>query len=326
MLRPIARTCSLLCLTALCTTAFAADLNFAAVENWIKPAPGSATIGAAHGDVAVSSNGDVYVSINGPVNGGLQVFDSSGKYLHNVPNAPNDLHGFVIRKIGGEEFILGASVLGHSVLKMKLDGKITMKFDASQIPDDYKNLNAAHPVLLTAVDVAPDGRIFVVDGYGRDFIHIVSADGKYLDSFGGRQAPYNFTILHKICIDTRFDPPQILGTDRENRRVVRMSLDGDILQVIPEMKRPAAVAVFGDLAVIAEIEGRLSFLDREGNTVMTLGENDIKEQTATNKVKPEDWRPGILTAPHGLDFDTDGNLLVSEFNEFGRIVRYDLNQ
>ena len=65
-------------------------------------------------------------------------------------------------------------------------------------------------------------------------------------------------------------------------------------------------------------------VDKEGKTVQTLGQNDVKEQTATNKVKPTDWRNGILTAPHGLDFDDKGNLYVTEFNEFGRVVRYDL--
>ena len=61
-------------------------------------------------------------------------------------------------------------------------------------------------------------------------------------------------------------------------------------------------------------------------SVKTLGSNDIKEQTATNKVKPEDWRPGVLTAAHGLDVDVDGNLLVSEFDEFGRVVRYNVSE
>jgi len=57
--------------------------------------------------------------------------------------------------------------------------------------------------------------------------------------------------------------------------------------------------------------------------VKTLGANDVKEQTATNKVKPADWRTGIFTAPHGIDFDAAGNLYVTEFNEFGRVLRFD---
>jgi hypothetical protein len=172
------------------------------------------------------------------------------------------------------------------------------------------------------VDVAPDGRIFVVDGYSSDYIHIFDKAGKYEKSFGGKKEPYGFKTCHKIAIDTRFDPPQIICCDRENRRVVHLSIDGKVLGVTPEMKRPAAVAIFGDLAAIGEIEGRISLLDKAGKTVATLGANPVKEQTATNKVKPDDWKTGVLTAPHGVDFDKNGNLYVSEYNEFGRVVRY----
>ena len=105
--------------------------------------------------------------------------------------------------------------------------------------------------------------------------------------------------------------------------MVNLSLDGEVLSVVPDMKRPAAVAVFGDWAAIAEIEGHVSLLDKEGKTVKTLAHNSVKEQTATNKVAPADWRNGILTAPHGIDFDRAGNVFVTEFNMYGRVLKYD---
>lgn len=304
--------------------ASAAGPQFTAVEGWLKPAPDMQSIGQAHGDVAVSSNGDVYVSVGG-ARGGVQVFDSAGKYLRNVPNAPTDFHGFIIRQEKAGEFIYGAQLSGQAILKMQLDGRIVLSIAGSTIPPELVAMRDGKPSLrLTNVDVAPDGRIFAVDGYSSDIIHVFDANGKYLESFGGKAAPFGFRTCHKIAIDTRFDPPRILCCDRENRRVVHLSIDGQVLSVVKEMKRPAAVAVFGEWAAIAEIEGRVSLLDKEGNIVMTLGANDLKEQTATNKVKPADWRTGILTAPHGLDFDSQGNLFVTEFNLYGRVLRYDL--
>ena len=302
----------------------AAELTFNPVEGWLKPAAQMETIGPAHGDVAVSAAGEVYVSILSGPRAGIQVFGADGKYLRNVPDAPNDFHGFVIRKDTDGEFIYGARLSGQSILKMQLDGKVVMTIDGAVIPAEFVNVQKDQRALrLTAVDVAPDGRIFAVDGYARDYIHIFDAAGKYQKSIGGKAAPHSFKTNHKIAIDTRFDPPRILCCDRENRRVVHLSLDGEVLGVIPEMKRPAAVAVFGDWAAVAEIEGRLSLLDKQGKTVKVLGENTVKEQTATNKVAPSDWRTGILTAPHGVDFDEQGNIFVTEFNTFGRVVRYD---
>ncbi|MBI1310901.1 hypothetical protein GC176_06295 [bacterium] len=304
-------------------SSFVAAAEFAPVEHWLKPAEGMQTIGPAHGDVAVSSAGDVYVSVGGP-RGGVQVFDASGKYLRNVPNAPNDFHGFVIHQEPAGEFIYGARLGGGSILKMQLDGKVVLEIPGSMIPEELVAKRDGKPNLrLTAVDVAPDGRIFAVDGYSSDLIHIFDSQGKYQNSFGGKAAPYGFRTCHKIAIDTRFNPPQILCCDRENRRLVNLTLDGKVLGTVPDMKRPAAVAIFKDWAAVAEIEGRVSLLDRTGKTVLTLGANDVKEQTATNKVVPSDWRTGIFTAPHGIDFDSTGNLFVTEYNQFGRVLRYD---
>ena len=37
----------------------------------------------------------------------------------------------------------------------------------------------------TGIAVVPDGRIFVADGYGRNYIHIYKPDGTYVKTFGG---------------------------------------------------------------------------------------------------------------------------------------------
>src|SRR5687767_12135057 len=72
-----------------------------------------------HGDVAVSSKGEIYVSTMDP-NAGVQVFSADGKFLRNVPGAPNDFHGFVIRKVHDGEFIFGPRVDGQTIIKMTL--------------------------------------------------------------------------------------------------------------------------------------------------------------------------------------------------------------
>ena len=82
------------CLTVV---ANAATLDFKTVPDWLKLPEGRPVLGNQHGDVAVSAKGEVYVSVQDP-QAGLQVYAPDGKFLRNVPNAPNDFHGFVIRK------------------------------------------------------------------------------------------------------------------------------------------------------------------------------------------------------------------------------------
>ena len=57
-----------------------------------------------HGDVAVSSAGEIYVSVQDP-KAGVQVYSADGKWIRNVKGAPNDFHGFVIRKQEDGEFL-----------------------------------------------------------------------------------------------------------------------------------------------------------------------------------------------------------------------------
>lgn len=315
----------------LLSSALAAD--YKAVPDWLKLPPSRPQLGNMHGDVAVSSRGEVYVSVM-DTNAGVQVFAPDGKWLRNVPGAPSDFHGFVIHKDKDGEFIYGARLNAQEILKLTLDGDVKLRIPASAIPDEFKNTRAGKGknkdkpetfVRLTAMDVAPNGDLFVVDGYSTDYIHRFDSKGNYLKSFGGRKKePYNFNTLHKIAIDARFNPPRIIGCDREALRVIHLSLDGDFLGVVNnEMLRPAAVAIWGDYAAVGEIKGQVSLLDKSGKVVAKLGTNPNADEVANNKTEPARWRPGIFTAPHGVAFDAKGNLYVAEYSIFGRVHRYD---
>src|SRR5688500_7050794 len=278
---------------ALLTTA-AAAVDFKTVPNWLQLPEGRAQLGNMHGDVAVSSRGEVYVSVQDPA-AGLQVFASDGRFLRNVPNAPSDFHGFVIRRQPDGEFIFGASLRGQTIVKMTLDGTVVMTIPASAIPDEFKVKNARSgqlAMLLTGTDVAPNGDLYVADGYASDYIHRFDRTGKYLKSFGGKKEPYNFNTLHKLAVDTRFEPARLIGVDRANNRVVHLSLDGDFLGVVAkDLLLPAAVAIDGDNAIVGELSGRVTILDKAGVVVTRLGAN-TEPGVGTNKLPPDQWRPG----------------------------------
>ena len=324
-------------------------LRYTAAPDWLALPEGRTQIGAMHGDVAVSSAGEVYVSVEGSVtqrfavlgpNPGLQVYSPDGRFLRNVEHAPSDLHGFVIhRDSDGAEFIYGARLAGgpadadqtrahlheQVVLKMRLDGTIVMAVPAARIPDQFKNkANDGRAFMrLTGITVAPNGDIYVSDGYASDYVHRFDKQGAYIASFGGKQAPFGFRTLHKLTVDSRFTPARLLATDRENGRLVHLSLDGQFLGVVAEgMLRPAAVAVYKDLAAVPELRGRVSLVDKTGHTVAVLGANDVAEHTNNNRTEPSRWKPGIVTAPHGAAFTGRGDLLISEFSLFGRVHRF----
>jgi hypothetical protein len=309
------------------TTALAAaapPLQFHAVAGWPALPAGRSQIGNMHGDVAVSSAGEVYISVQDPA-AGVQVVAADGAFMRNLPGAPADLHGFVIHRDADGEFLYGVRLREQAVVKMALDGKIVMTIPSSAFPEALKVRNARSGQLalaLTDVVVAPNGDLYVADGYASDVIHRFDRAGKYLTSFGGKKPPYAFNTLHKLAIDTRFQPARLIACDRANNRVVHLSLAGDFLGVVADgLLLPAAVVIYRDYAIIGELRGRVTVLDKGGASVEQIGMN-TDPGVGGNQIAPELWRLGVFGAPHGVAINERGDLFVSEFSAFGRVHRF----
>ena len=300
----------------------AAAADFAVDGKFFTPPPGMTTIGDTHGDIAVSPAGEVYVSVQGGDHSGIQVYSEQGRYLRNVPGAPPDLHGFIIARAPDRNFyIYGVSRLAQEIVQLKLDGSRALTIPASAIPAQYKK-DDKQAINLTGIAVAPNGDIYVTDGYGLDFIHRFNKGGKYLASFGGKAAPWNFDTCHKIAIDPRFLPVRLICTDRRHDRLVHMDLEGRVLGEFGwGLRLPSALAIRGDELAVGELMGRVSLLDKNGHITAVIGTNDNVEEIRTNKAAPQIWQPDRFYAPHGVTYDAKGNLLVSEFNQYGRISR-----
>jgi hypothetical protein len=299
--------------------------NYEAVADWLKLPAGRETLGPMHGDVAVSRAGDVYVSVE-TASMGVQVFSADGEYLRSLDKAPADLHGFVIRDAGDGEHLYGVSLRGQKFVKLTLTGEVVLEIARDAIPREYWTPNRFSTelgVLLSGIDVAPNGDLYVTDGYSSDYVHRFDREGRYLGTFGGKAAPYGFNILHKLAIDARFDPVRIIATDRLNNRVVHLSLDGDFLGVVNgDLSLPAALTIDGDNVIVGELNGRVTVLDKSGKVAVRVGTN-TDEGIGTNRVPPERWRTGYVIAAHGVATNADGDLFVAEFSTFGRVHKFE---
>ena len=61
--------------------------------------------------------------------------------------------------------------------------------------------------------------------------------------------------------------------------------------------------------------------NKEGKVSATIGQNDAADQTKSNKATPDIWQGDKFYAVHGVTYDKKGNLLVTEFNQFGRLTK-----
>jgi len=277
---------------------------FESVPGWAKL---DKPLGPTHGGIVIDREGRIYVATDGQA--GIAVFAPDGAFLRSLPIS--GIHSMVLRDEGGEEFIYAAHLAGRQAVKLKLDGTVVWKlgWKAGWAP--------------TAVAVAPDGSIFVADGYGSSHIHKFDPERRHVKTFAGAGTkPGQCRTCHGIVIDARGPQPLLLVCDRENRRLSHFDLDGNFVATIARgLRRPCAVAFFKDGMAVAELEGRVTVFDSKNRVVSRLGDNPDRGKWANFDVPPAQWSDSLFTAPHGLCFDRDGNLFVQDWNRTGRVTK-----
>jgi DNA-binding beta-propeller fold protein YncE len=309
---------SLLGIVALLSTAtFGAELKYSITPDFFEQNPDNKPLGPCHGGVVVDKAGNIYVTTDTPR--GIVVFSPSGKFLRAV--GPTRIHGLEVREEKGAEYIYGARPSDHEVVKLKLDGGQLWAIHFPQEAGIYKDEKGFNPC---AVTIAPDGSIFVADGYGSNYVLKFDQDRKFVKAFGGPgEAEGKFKTCHGIGLDTRRGKPLLLVCNRNNNRVEYWDLDGNFVKVIQkDLRMPAAVHIRGDYAVIPELQGRVTVLDKDGNIVAQVGDNPNEKQRANFGLPQDQWKDGICNSPHGASIDTDGNLIVTEWSQFGHLHRF----
>ncbi len=297
--------------------ATAAELKYSLVPDFFEATPGGQPLGACHGGLVVDRAGNIYVTTDTPR--GILVYSAAGKFLRAV--GPSHIHALEIREENGVEHLYAARPSQHEVIKLKLDGErvwaITTPMESGLFPEG-KGFNPC------AVTVAPDGSIFIADGYGSNHVLKFDRDRKFVKAFGGKgEEEGKFNTCHGIALDSRHGQPRLLVCNRNNNRVEHWDLEGNFIGVIQkDLRMPAAVHIRGDLAVFPELQGRVTVLDKSGQIAAQVGDNPIEAQRANYGLTQDQWRPGICNSPHGASIDREGNLLVSEWSQFGHLHKF----
>lgn len=289
--------------------------TFETVPGWGKLTDGK-NLGPTHGSVLSGSDGKIYFSTDAAMS--IIVYEADGKFLKTIAPECVGFHAMAMRSENGKDVIYGAQLKKGRVCKIDTDGKLLLEIPNSNTAEVPGGWNG-----LTAVTVAPDGSVFAATGYGAQMIHKFDATGKLLKSFGGKgSGDGQFNTCHGLAIDNRFGNPRLLVADRGNRRLVHTDLEGNFIEVHAKgLRLPCMVDIMGDHCAVAELEARVTILDKQGVPVAFLGDNPNKKQWAGFNVPVAEWKEGVFTAPHGLCFDKAGNLYVQDWNVTGRVTK-----
>jgi hypothetical protein len=294
-------------------------MTFDTVPGWGLRPDGTSALGPTHGGVAVDKGGNVYVSANK----GVVVFSSDGKVVTEYLGEPYAmLHDMKIRDEGGEEFIYGARNNNAEGIKFRAHGgEVVLRL---KFPEESGlKLPAFKP---TAMTVAPNGNIYLSDGYASNHIFIFDREGKYLKHFGTKGNDLKeFNTAHGMTLDTRYDPPRLLICDRNHTpkgRLLHYDLDGNFIEeVVTGLGMPTSASVQGDYVSVPDLKGRLVILDKTNTIMAVLGHNPDPKLGGNFNIPQDKWIEGIFAGTHGSAWDAEGNLYVQDWNVAGRIMK-----
>jgi hypothetical protein len=297
------------------------EWTYRVVPGWGR-LPAGTTFGGTHGGIATDKAGQIYVSTQSTT--GVLVYDRQGVLLRTIAHEYPEVHSMVHAEENGEEYFYATVQKGTEkenwlFLKMKTDGTVVQKITAP--PEaGFKAPNAWR---LTAAVPWPDGSIFIANGYGDSRIFRFDKNGTYRASFAGKGKTDGLCdCSHGLAVDVRYDQPLLLVCDRENRRLSHFDFDGKFVRhVALHLRRPCQVSFHGDYALVSELEGRATILDRDNVPVAFLGDNPRHSQWANYAVQPREIVPACFSAAHGCYIDSDANVYVSDWNQSGRVTK-----
>lgn len=294
-------------------------MTFDTVPGWGLGPDGKSVIGATHGAVVIDKAGNIYTSARI----GVFVFSPDGKLVRRfVGDAYSNIHDMEIRDEAEGEFIYGARNANAEGIKFSAEtGDIVLKLPFPE--ESGLKLKKFNP---TAITVAPNGDIFLSDGYASNRIFKFDKTGKYLMHFGDKgNGLKQFNTAHGMTLDTRYDPPRLLICDRNHKpkgRLLHYDLDGNFIgEVVTGLGMPTSVAIQGDYVSVPDLHGRLVILDKSNTIISVLGHNSDPKKRGSFNVPQEQWIEGVFSGTHGSYWDQEGNLYVQDWNVSGRIIK-----
>ena len=294
-------------------------MTFDTVPGWGLRPDGESALGPTHGAVVIDKAGNIYTSAQK----GVFVFSPDGKVIHWYLGAEySNIHDMEIRQEDGGEFIYAARNNNAEGIKFNISsGEIVLKLPFPE--ESGLNLDKFNP---TAITVAPNGDIFLSNGYASDQIFKYDKTGKYLLHFGSKgNGLKHFNTAHGMTLDTRYEPPRLLICDRNHQpkgRLLHYDLNGEfIAEVVTGLGMPTSVAIQGEYVSVPDLHGRLVILDKSNTIVAVLGHNSDPTRRMNFKIPQEQWIEGVFSGTHGSYWDKDGNLYVQDWNISGRIMK-----
>ncbi len=263
------------------------------------------------------------ILLTNEIKNNLLIYDKSGKLLdawgHEFPGG----HGLTIGGEGNDQYLLICDTDRHQVIKTDLKGRELMKLDYPKETGRY-----THPAQYKPTETAvnpTNGDIYVVDGYGLNYVVQYDKAGKLIRFWGGKgDGDATFDCCHGIVVDRRrADAPTLLITDRRRNALKRFTLDGKYVSTIAlpgsYICRPVIHgdnlygAVFRSTSDAYPDSGYVQILDKNDRVISTPGGSEPTYQNGKLNEQHKDRSQAAFLHPHDVLVDQDDSIYVAQW-------------
>jgi len=258
------------------------------------------------------------------------IYAKDGKLLSNWGTEYPGAHGLTLFNENGPDTLYICDNNRHQMIKTTIDGKVLLTLD---YPKETGQYTKPEEYIPTETAIADNGDIYVVDGYGKDFVIRYDLNGKYISHFGGKgDAPEQLKNAHGICIDRRVkNNPTLIVTSRQQNAFKRYTMEGKYIETI-DMKgawvcRPV---IHGDYLYAAVLQtnanqgkqsGWVTVLDKNFKVVSNLGGSE--PSYVDGKIQEMYQTVKAFSYPHDVCIDDEENMYVAQWNS-GKVYPYKL--
>lgn len=297
--------------------------QFRVAPNWGVKALSQVQVKNGHA-VTVDSKNRLFFLTDNPQNNVVILDAKSGALIKHWTARMPGAHGMTLAKESNTEVLYITDTVLHEVRKLTLDGEELARYPWPKEsglyskPDDYRP---------SKILVHPDGRLWIFDGYGKDFIHHYAANGSWLKSWGGNLGEGENQLHHwgphGGGLDLR-DPekPRIVIAMSDQQEIKSFTLDGQFIHksYFPG-GNPRDFIPIGDHSLIPHLgdkwpqdknaPGFISIVDQDFKIISNIGAPAAVYKDGILQSMQSDGKTFIH--PHGVCMDAEGNLFVAQF-------------
>lgn len=293
--------------------------QYRVIPDWGVPESGRYPVNDCH-EMVIDFAQRIYLLTN-EIKNNILVYNQSGRIINSWGNDFPGGHGLTLISENGEEFLFICDYIRHQVIKTTMDGRVLMTIDYPKHLDVYTSCEQFNP---TETAVAPNGDIYVTDGYGLQYVIQYNSNGEYIRHWGGKgNGEGEFDCVHGIVIDKRNEnESSLLITSRNHNVFKRFSMEGIYKETInlpgsfvcrPVIKGDNVyAAVFRSESNVKSGSGYITILDKNNKVISTPGGTEPIYRN--NILEPQKQADTTFIHPHDVCIDSDENIYVCQWN------------